>query len=274
MIVRTPRPSSPIRRAHVPSNSTSAEALDRLPSLSLSRWIANGLRVPSGSTRGSRKHVSPPGACARTRNPSDIGAEQNHLCPVSRYSPSADSGSARVVFDRTSVPPCFSVMPIPRSAPPLSPAGRSPSSYTCEVSSGSQTAAAAGSVRSAGTAAWVIESGQPWPASACVQTRKPAARRTCPPGRSQASVRPAETACPSSRCQAGWNSTSSTRFPYRSWVRSRGGFSFACVPHRCACAEPADRPSRTSPARASSSSSGARCRSTASVSARSAEKTS
>ncbi len=89
MIVATPRPSSPTRRAHVPSNSTSAEALERLPSLSLSRWTANVLRVPSGSIRGSRKQVSPPppaepsGTRASTRKPSDIGAEQNHLCPVS-----------------------------------------------------------------------------------------------------------------------------------------------------------------------------------------------
>jgi hypothetical protein len=37
MIVLTPRPSSPTRQATVPSNSGSDEALERLPSLSLSR---------------------------------------------------------------------------------------------------------------------------------------------------------------------------------------------------------------------------------------------
>lgn len=80
MIVATPRPSSPTRRAQLsPSNSTSAEAFERLPSLSLSRWIRKELRLPSGSTRGSRKQVSPPGARASTRKASDIGAEQNHL---------------------------------------------------------------------------------------------------------------------------------------------------------------------------------------------------
>ena len=42
--------------------------------------------MPSGSTRGSRKHDSPPSACASTRNASHIGAEQNHLWPVSSYS--------------------------------------------------------------------------------------------------------------------------------------------------------------------------------------------
>ncbi len=126
MIVRTPRPSSPTRRAHVPSNSTSADAFERLPSLSLSRWMRNTLRLPSSRTRGTRKQVSPSGACASTRNPSDIGAEQNHLCPVSVYVPDSASGVAAVVLARTSLPPCFSVMPIPNSAPAFCPAGRRP----------------------------------------------------------------------------------------------------------------------------------------------------
>lgn len=121
MMVRTPRPSSPTRCPHVPSNSTSLEAFDLLPSLSLSRWIAKALRVPSASTRGTRKQLSPPGACASTRKPSDIGAEQNHLCPVSTYSPDASSGLATVVFARTSLPPCFSVMPMPNRTAGLLP---------------------------------------------------------------------------------------------------------------------------------------------------------
>jgi hypothetical protein len=83
MMVGTSQPSSPTRRDQAPSNSTSAEAFDRLPSLSLSRWIRNAFRLPSGSTLGRRKQVSPCRAWARTRNTSDIGAEQNHLCPVS-----------------------------------------------------------------------------------------------------------------------------------------------------------------------------------------------
>ena len=41
-----------------------------------------------GSIRGTNRHVSPSSTCPRrvwasTRKPSDIGAEQNHLCPVS-----------------------------------------------------------------------------------------------------------------------------------------------------------------------------------------------
>lgn len=84
MMVGTPRPSSPTSQPVAPSYSISADALDLLPSLSLSRWIRSRLRVPSGSTRGSRKQLRPPGACARVRKTSDIGAEVNHLWPVRR----------------------------------------------------------------------------------------------------------------------------------------------------------------------------------------------
>ncbi len=84
MIVATPRPSSPTSQPSAPSYSTSLDALDLLPSLSLSRCRKKALRVPSGSTRGTRKQDRPPGAWARVRNRSDIGAEVNHLWPVSR----------------------------------------------------------------------------------------------------------------------------------------------------------------------------------------------
>ena len=65
------------------------------------------------------------------------GYEQNHLWPVSSNQPSP-TGSARVVFARTSEPPCFSVIAIPHSAP--------------AISRGSHSAAISGSTRSAGTA--------------------------------------------------------------------------------------------------------------------------
>jgi hypothetical protein len=132
MIVGTPRPSSPISRAHAPWNSTSDDAFERFPSLSLSRWRWIRLRSPSGVNRGIKKHDSPPSAWARTRKASHIGAEKNHLWPVISYSPPGPPPSiarATVVFARTSEPPCFSVIPIPQSAPRLSGAGtsRSPS---------------------------------------------------------------------------------------------------------------------------------------------------
>jgi hypothetical protein len=127
MMVGTPRPSSPSMRAQAPSNSTSLDAFDRLPSLSFRRWSRKPLRVPSGRQRGSRKHDSPRSVCARTRNASHIGAEQNHLWPVISYSapgPPRPRARARVVLARTSEPPCFSVIAMPISTPVFSAAGR------------------------------------------------------------------------------------------------------------------------------------------------------
>jgi hypothetical protein len=83
-MVRTPRPGSPTRQANAWSYSISAEAFAWLPSLFLSRCSSIRLRVPSGSTRGTRKQVSPSSAWARVRKTSLIGADVNHLCPVSR----------------------------------------------------------------------------------------------------------------------------------------------------------------------------------------------
>ena len=81
-MVRTPRPSSPTSQPTAPSYSISEEAFERLPSLSFSRIRRIALRSPPGSTRGTRKQERPPGACARVRNRSDIGAEVNHLWPT------------------------------------------------------------------------------------------------------------------------------------------------------------------------------------------------
>ena len=164
MMVRTPRPSSPTRQAWAWWYSTSDEALDLLPSLSFSRMSRSGLSVPSGRTRGTRKQVRPPGACARVRNTSDIGAEVNHLWPTRRYVPSA-CGAAAVVLARTSEPPCFSVIDMPAMSPRLPSGARSPKSYSSDVSSGSYCAARSGCRRRAGMAAYVIETGQPCPAS-------------------------------------------------------------------------------------------------------------
>ncbi len=54
---------------------------------------------------------------------SDIGAEQNHLCPTISYSapaPPPFSARATVVLARTSEPPCFSVIAMPEIALPFS----------------------------------------------------------------------------------------------------------------------------------------------------------
>ena len=71
-----------------PSSAISAEAFERLPSLSFSRSI----RKP-GCGRSSRKQERPAGACASTRKASLIGAEQNHLWPSSTQA--SPSGRAR-----------------------------------------------------------------------------------------------------------------------------------------------------------------------------------
>ena len=56
---RMPWPSSPMSRAYAPRNSTSEEAFDLLPDLSLRRWITIRLRLPSGSQPGTRKQETP-----------------------------------------------------------------------------------------------------------------------------------------------------------------------------------------------------------------------
>ena len=111
MIVATPRPSSPSRRAAARAElDLGLDGSERVPSLSLRRW--NSIPGPRSSTKQDR----PAGAWASTRNTSHGGYEQNHLWPVSSHQPSP-AGSARVVFARTSEPPCFSVIAIPHSAP-------------------------------------------------------------------------------------------------------------------------------------------------------------
>ena len=54
-----PWPGSPIMWAIAPLNSTSEEALDLFPHLSLSRWICSRLREPSGSQPATTKHDTP-----------------------------------------------------------------------------------------------------------------------------------------------------------------------------------------------------------------------
>ncbi len=247
MMVFTPRPSGPTSQATVPSNSGSQEALERLPSFSFRRWTRKVLRVPSGRIRGTRKQDRPPGACASTRKTSHMGAEVNHLWPRRVYTPGSAVGQAAVVLVRTSEPPCFSVIPMPASRPRFSVGTRSPGSYSRLVSRGSYTLARSGWARSAGTAAYVIDVGQPCPASVCPHTSPPAERATWAPARSSAqgaAARPSVTATRISSCQLGWKSTSSTRWPYRSWVRSSGSCRLARSLHSWAAVPPARRPSR------------------------------
>ena len=46
--------------------------------------ITHATATVAGLKRGMKKQVSPPSACASTRNASHIGADMNHLCPLMR----------------------------------------------------------------------------------------------------------------------------------------------------------------------------------------------
>ena len=98
MIVRTPRPSSPTSRAQAPSNSTSLEAFERLPSLSLRRWRWMRLRSPSGENARQQEARQPAGRLGEHEERVAHRRRQNHLWPVSSYSapgPPPFSGLAR-----------------------------------------------------------------------------------------------------------------------------------------------------------------------------------
>ena len=85
-----------------------------------------------------------------------------------------------------------------------------------DARSGVHSLAIASSVRSAGTAAYVIEIGQPWPGSVCDQAMNPAARRTWACGESDShgvAASPCPTARSISQCHDGWKATSSIRLP-------------------------------------------------------------
>src|SRR5271170_4520867 len=83
-----------------PRNSTSDEALDLLPHLSLSRWICRRLREPSGSQPATTKQDTPSSVRASVRNTSECGTEKNHLCPTRCHpnfsSQLSGSGASRI----------------------------------------------------------------------------------------------------------------------------------------------------------------------------------
>ena len=114
-----------------PSNSTSLEAFERLPSLSFRRWKWSALTVSSGRKRGTRKHDRPPGrlredeeAVAHRRGHEPLVAGDAVGAPLP-----SPSGSARVVLARTSVPPWRSVIPMPMVAADFLASGRKRWSY-------------------------------------------------------------------------------------------------------------------------------------------------
>ena len=164
MMVFTPCPGSPTISASTPSNSTSEEALERLPSFSLSRWNSSPLLVPSDRMRGTRKHDRPSAACASIRKASLIGADMNHLWPVSFQKP-LPVRSARLVLARTSVPPCFSVMPMPSVSPVLSAGALCEGSYLRLMTRGAHSRNSVGLAITAASEALVMVIGHRCPVS-------------------------------------------------------------------------------------------------------------
>src|ERR1700691_2250942 len=101
-----------------PRNSTSDDAFDLLPHLSLRRCTCSRLREPSGSHPATTKHDTPSSVRASVSNTSERGTEKNHLCPTIAHLP-PPFGWAWVWVWRRSVPPCFSVIAMPTVAPVL-----------------------------------------------------------------------------------------------------------------------------------------------------------
>ena len=123
-IVATPRPSSPTRQAPAPSNSTSAEALERLPSLSFSRSSRIALTRAVGKEARHQEAGEPALRLRQHQEGVRHRRGEEPFVPGDAIDAVRRSGSARVVLARTSVPPCFSVIPMPSVTPRFSAAGR------------------------------------------------------------------------------------------------------------------------------------------------------
>ena len=118
MIAGTPRPGSPTSQPVVPSNSTSLEALDRSPSLSLSRCSAEHVARAVG--QHARDEEAGDALVELGQHQEQVAHRRGGepLVPGQRVA-AVGPGTARVVLARTSEPPCFSVMPMPAISPAL-----------------------------------------------------------------------------------------------------------------------------------------------------------
>ena len=223
--------------------------------------VASRCASPSGSQRGTKKQTSPRSVCASVRNASHIGAEQNHLWPV-RLPVVARAASRASCWRARRSRPASRSSPCRRARPAFRSPARARGSYVQRRSAAAPTRApATASMRSAGTARVGHrdrDSRSP-PRPAPDEERERRARRARPRrgSRHGDACSPCSTPARISACHAGWNSTSSTRWPKRSNVRSFGGCSLACTPHgnRLAAGEladgvqPIDRPLRAFAAR-------------------------
>jgi hypothetical protein len=84
MIVGTPRPSSPTMLRPGLVVLDLARRVGAIAELVLEPLDAEVVARAVGAEARHEEAAQPASVCARVRNASDIGAEQNHLCPVSR----------------------------------------------------------------------------------------------------------------------------------------------------------------------------------------------
>ena len=120
---RDAAPGSPTSSPMAPSNSTSDEALERLPSLSFSRWKRKPLLSPVAEQPRHQEAGEP---LLRLRQHEEgVRHRRRHEPFVAGEAVEAGRLPAPpcVMLARTSVPPCFSVMPMPRVSPAFSTGG-------------------------------------------------------------------------------------------------------------------------------------------------------
>ncbi len=234
MIVATPRPSSPTRWATASSSRISAEAFERLPSLSLSRSIRKPFRAPSVEHSRNEEARQPVGRLreneervAHRRRAEPLLAGEHVVRRPSGSAPGLVGAHVRAALPLGHRHPAERAALVGRRAQ----AGvvgdrREPAAPTPAARSGAPRAQ--GGHRREGHRERAPD------ARLGVRERheERAAHDVAPlPGsRHGSACSPCSTPRPRSRCQAGWNSTSSIRSPKRSCVRRTGGCSFASRP--------------------------------------------
>ena len=248
MIVRTPWPSSPTSQADRVVELRLAAGVAAVAQLVLEALDAE--RV-AGAVRQHPGHQE-------ARQPGRrLGQHQEQVAHRRAGEPLVPAQPVRAVAGWRSRWSCWRgrpsrpasrSSPCRRAGPRLVSGVRRPGSYSRLVSSGSYAAARSGAVAQrrdhrvghrdrAGVAGLDlgpdVEAGGP----GHVRARPVVGPRRRRPG-------PRRRPRSISRCQDGWNSTSSTRWPYRSWVSRRGSYRLASSAQRCGSAVPASLPSR------------------------------
>ncbi len=131
IMVRTPRPSSPTRHAKALQNSTSDDRIGNVAELVLEPLEAQAVDL---AVRLEARHQETGQPARRLRQ------HQKHVAHRRRHEPLVTGNAitfavrrAWVVLARTSVPPCFSVMPMPMVTPVFSGHGINRGSYFREA---------------------------------------------------------------------------------------------------------------------------------------------